>query len=202
MASPVSVSELVTAMMALKNMYDQHQENKQEVKVLQDFIAEYSEHVPSIQQALKDRKSTGVAVTVLNKLESDLEEATKQLKKWAADRNFFRVLKSTDRKGKLETLVRNFLTSVQNNVNMPIMSVVVCNPPETQSHGSSSDVTPLHSMEEVKLVLTTLIGRMDCDTASKAKNEASGKIYWPPLLVSRRLSQNIPMTSWILFCTR
>nr|XP_024373308.1 pre-mRNA-processing factor 19-like [Physcomitrium patens] len=130
MASPVSVSELVTAMMALKNMYDQHQENKQEVKVLQDFIAEYSEHVPSIQQALKDRKSTGVAVTVLNKLESDLEEATKQLKKWAADRNFFRVLKSTDRKDILAaiTSLEEAITKYSDDFMDPILHTLMIDP--------------------------------------------------------------------------
>jgi hypothetical protein len=166
MASPVSlVSQLASALWTLKTMYDQHKDNKQEIKELEDFFDQYGKEVPGLQQTLKTCKGTDVAATVLNQVETDIAEATKKLNDWCTEKKFFRVFR----------LHRNVMASVQNNLQKATLSILVLNLRENQAQGSSSSVKLLDSTTDVKSVLTTQIGSMDSNIAVEEARDVALK---------------------------
>ena len=173
MASPVSlVSQLASALWTLKTMYDQYKDNKQEIKELEDFFDQYGKEVPGLQQTLKTCKGTDVAATVLNQVETDIAEATKKLNDWCTEKKFFRVFSSAQRMEELKRLHRNVMASVQNNLQKATLSILVLNLRENQAQGSSSSFKLLDSTADVKSVLTTQIGSMDCNIAVEARDVA------------------------------
>lgn len=173
MASSVSfITQLASALVAMKTMYDQHKDNKQEIKELEDLIGQYGKEVPGLQQTLGTCKGTHVAATVLSQVETDIAEATKKLNDWCTERKFFRVFNSAQRMEELKKLHRNVMTSVQNNLQMATLSIVVLNLRDNQAEGSSSNVKLLDSSAEVKSVLTTQIKNMDSNVAGEARDVA------------------------------
>lgn len=100
--------KLVEALLELKNMCEQHGDNKKETAKLQKIIEDYKEHRPQIEA---DFKQVGKSVTSMDDLEKFrvfITDATKKLNEWAKeDRRLFRVFSSARRMQELEHLHRD-----------------------------------------------------------------------------------------------
>jgi len=83
------VPQLGQALWNLKFMYDQHIENKNEIKELQSFIQDYDQQILVLKKHFQEGGGNVMGIATFKNLEKDVMEATNKLEKWSRNKSFF-----------------------------------------------------------------------------------------------------------------
>lgn len=164
------VSQFGKALWDLKVMYDQHVHNGKDMKELLSFMQDYDAHIHVLQERFKEGGGNGLGVDVLELLEKDIAEATKELQRWSKDKSFFRVFNSKERMEKIAQMHTKVMTSVQKNMGIASLSMLIdvhaTQATILESNGTlqamqaTIEATFLKSHEEMKSFIISSIGSM------------------------------------------
>ena len=126
------VPQLVSTLWGLKDKYDQHNGNKDEIQRLLCFIQDMEQFVPALVERFRGIGASGMTLAALKDLEGTIIETTRTLQKWSANKSLFRVLNSAERTQELERLHTKVMDSVQKAMGIVSMSTLADIKAETQ----------------------------------------------------------------------
>jgi len=83
------VLQLGTALWNLKAMYDEHIENRNEMKELQSFIQDFDHNIPALRECFQKGGGNVMGIVAFKNLEKDVMEVNNKLERWSRNKNFF-----------------------------------------------------------------------------------------------------------------